>query len=613
MPLLHFFLSALPLASLCLTLLFFYGHDQKLPPFSRIIRGALAWSAFLWLVTNSLSVVNGISPFTLFPLWGLYFLVAAAVLIHFRIKVRLELPRSKIYYFIYFLCAATFVSAIIYPPNNWDVMSYHLPRVMQWLAHHTLAPFDTNIPRQIGMPPFNSMVALQVLAADTDRLVNLPQWFAYLGCIYGCVEVAKLLGASRRAQAWASVFMATLPGALMQATTIESTEMVTFWLIGFAYSFLLWRKAPSRQLAMQTSLCLGFAILTKGSAYPIALPFVVAIAAYCLFKWRSLLAQGLLMALVIVTLNVPHLLRVHAAYGSCFGGTKENILYEPSINTFLVNSLYNFLANESTILSLGGRVLARNFAAGLDVPENNKSIFPWGGIDKTPKFFSFQESAGQNPLNALFLLVLLGAMLFFRFRPPALYTSLVFFSFVSYTLLLTWHPWTARVQLSLFALAVPVCALYLDSWHSARNQRRMVLLLCLYGLGVLCFGTRPISALFNTQKAALLHSREELYFVEPDVRADYLNSVDFLAEHRPQSLGIIAVNNTLEYPLWRLLKDKTGSLPPVAHLKSLPQTGDGPEYVWVQEAGKKTSFQAPRIFKKTADGYIQVFPKAVKE
>lgn len=608
MPVTACLLSALPLASLCLTVLFFYGYARDLPPFSRIIRAGLAWSGFVWLVTNGLSIVDGIHEYTLLPLWGLYFLVVAGLLIRFRIRPRLKLPRSKLHLFIYFLCASTFVAALVYPPNNWDVMSYHLPRVMRWLANHTLAPFETTIPRQIGMPPFNSMIALQVLAAHSDRLVNLPQWFAYIGCIYGCVEMAKLLGASRRAQAWAAVFMATLPGALMQATTIESTEIVTFWLLGFAYSFLLWRGSPSRTLATQMSLCLGFAILTKGSAYPIALPFVVAIGVYCLYKWRTLLVQGLVMALVIVTLNMPHLLRVHAAYGSCFGGTKENILYHPSINTFMVNSLYNFLANESTILSLGGRFLARQFAASMGVHEDDKTIFPWGGINTAPKFFSFKESTGQNPINALFLLVLAGAILLRRFRPPALYTTLVVFAFASYSLLLTWHQFTARVQLSLFALAVPLCGLFLDSWRNAKNQRRMVFLLCLYAMAVLCFGSRPITALFNTERAALVHSRDELYIIEPDVREDYLKAVNFLATQRPQSLGVIAVDNNLEYPLWRLLEEKMGYLPSIAHLQSLPDAG-GPAYIWVQEEGERTSFKAPCIFKKTATGYLQIFPE----
>lgn len=136
----------------------------------------------------------------------------------------------------------------------------------------------------------------------------------------------------------------------------------------------------------------------------------------------------------------------------------------------------------------------------------------------------------------------------------------------------------------------------------------MVFLLCLYGLGVLCFGNRPITALFNPEKAALLHTQDELYIIETDVREDYLKAVNYLAKQRPQSLGIIAVDNNLEYPLWRLLEEKMGYLPTIVHLQSLPDAG-GPAYIWAQEEGERTSFKPPCIFKKTATGYIQIFPE----
>ena len=45
------------------------------------------------------------------------------------------------------------VTAIVAPPNTYDSMTYHLPRVMHWIQHQSVGHYPTHIPRQLHFPP----------------------------------------------------------------------------------------------------------------------------------------------------------------------------------------------------------------------------------------------------------------------------------------------------------------------------------------------------------------------------------------------------------------------------------------------------------------------------
>src|SRR5262249_42724812 len=44
------------------------------------------------------------------------------------------------------LCV-TFAVAVVYPPNNWDSMTYHMSRVAEWIQHGSIDVYPTSIDR----------------------------------------------------------------------------------------------------------------------------------------------------------------------------------------------------------------------------------------------------------------------------------------------------------------------------------------------------------------------------------------------------------------------------------------------------------------------------------
>src|SRR5260370_36211621 len=97
------------------------------------------------------------------------------------------------------------------------------------------------------------------LLTGGDRLINLIGFAAYAGSIVGVSAVAGAFGLNTRSQAWAALFCATLPNAILQASGAKNDFLLAFWLACAVY-FAVRRDALG--LALSAALALG----TKGTA-----------------------------------------------------------------------------------------------------------------------------------------------------------------------------------------------------------------------------------------------------------------------------------------------------------------------------------------------------------
>lgn len=607
--------SLLPYVCLGGTVLAFWsraGASGK-PFFASLLDGAIFWSLAVWAASNGLSVVNGIYGWPFIVFWLCYAGVLACFIWRRRGQITIPRPGGLLPVSMAIICLGTLASALFYPPNMWDVMTYHLPRVMHWLQNHTMAPYVTSIPRQIGMPPFNSMIALQSLAmGGGDYFVHLGQWAAFLGLIAGSMRLAALLGANRRGQLLAAFFVATLPNAIIQASNTESSDLAAFWTVAMACVFLEWLEQRDRANAVRLGCCIGLAILSKGSAYVTAFPFVLAIAFLCLRRPRLLFKQGVIAACVIIILNAPQLVRTYEAYGSIIGGTERNILYHPTPGTFAVNVIYNFLLHEPWLLRGPLLDMWRGLAAGLGVDENDKGVFPWRGLSEQEAEFQLADTTVPNAPQAILLLCMAIAIVRRSFRPPLLYSSIIGGVFVLYWLILTWHPWAGRIHTSMFALAAPLAGMYMDSWKRERLRKFFIYLLLVWTFFVFQGGMRRLGPASGYEQNFLYHNRNSLYFNNyTRYRQPYTDAVNFLASQAPKSIGLEMYDDAFEYPLWALLRQSVRNMPEIRHILTERDLDNfKPEFILV--LGKSGSFintlAMPYILQRKGRGYVRVFP-----
>lgn len=502
-------------------------------------------------------------------------------------------------------CAlVTLLTAVVTPPNNWDAMTYHMPRVAHWLANRSLRHYPVARTPQLFMPPLNAyLIAIVQAVAASDVWANLVQWAAYVGgAAVASLAVRRLNGGPTAELAAAFAFL-TLPMAIAQASTTQADLLTAYWVLCLIALIV---GPAERTTPLWVGITVGLGMLTKPSFAMYAGPLVLALLVRRMRRDHG--ARGLVsatvaavtIALVALTLQVPHLTRTAATFGTPFGDDGE---VAP-------------MQNES----LGPRSWLSNFLRGtavhVPIPGYGAAIIlfhQWLGIDpddpRTTNLRdpSFSTVAGQwfrplipsensvgNPAHFLTALILLLAVVV---RPrgwsPSVATALAIAvlgvaGWVLLSLPFKWQAWAARFDLPLFAaLAIPfgiamsettprAAALVMTSWLiGALPTLTLAVHRPLIGADLLTRvpGARSaITAVAGDHMRQVVDARaaaapsvlgaardDTLFRSNRAVYPLYLAAVEAIRESKCTVIGLELERDDWEYPFWRLLGENTGA------------------------------------------------------
>jgi hypothetical protein len=179
-----------------------------------------------------------------------------------------------LFVFVAFLALA---GGVLYPPSNYDALSYRLPRILHWLDTGHWHWIDTPNTRQnYSAPGFEWLMAPLLVFFKTDRLFFFINWIAFLLMPSLIFRTFRLAGISPKICWW---WMWLLPlgyGYVLQSGSIGNDAFATVYALA-SISFVL---SADRKESFSD---FGWAILsvalltgTKGSNLPLALPWFVA-------------------------------------------------------------------------------------------------------------------------------------------------------------------------------------------------------------------------------------------------------------------------------------------------------------------------------------------------
>jgi hypothetical protein len=444
------------------------------------LRATLAWAAGLAVLSELLGLGHQLRPVPIRAAWGAASLVAVAWLVRHRPALRgLGLPRGpSAGRGVALLAGATGVlvlaaalAAVLSPPNTPDVLSYHLPRQLMWLQQGSLEHFATANQRELKMPPFSEMVGLQLLAlTGGDRLANLPEFAAYVLSILAVSLLARACGGGRGAQALAAFLWASVPMAYLEASSAKNDLLLALWVVLAAEAVL--REdgpGPGWRGAWPLGCAVGLAALTKGTG----LLFTAPLLAYLgLRAVRSPAARRTLAVVVVaaVALAGPHYGRNLRWYGTPFGRAdapdqeEANALWTPAA---LASNAVRDAAVQFALPWAGANravedaVRRIHRALGLD-PADPRTTLLGGQGGFAVSYQPALEMAAAAPAQALLLLLLPLGMLARRgaWAPRAwALLGLAAGAALLFALAVKWQPWIPRLELSLFALGLPLVGL----------------------------------------------------------------------------------------------------------------------------------------------------------
>jgi hypothetical protein len=492
------------------------------------------------------------------------------------LEARPERAQTALLAGVALLAGAVALTAWAAAPNNWDSMTYHLPRALHWIQNGSLAHYPTHVIRQLTLAPGAEYAVAQVLLlAGSERLVAFVQTLAWLGAVLAASLVAKDLGAGRRGEVLAAVFAATLPMAILQASSTQNDLAVAFWLLVFVHFVLRAARGEADGLAwLAAGGSLGLALLTKATAYLYAFPFAVWLGAALwrsrrTARWRAVFAAVALALLV----NAGPWARNLALLGSPLGGDHGavNAALTPAI---VVSNLARNAALQLTAPSAGWNRAVEQTVRGLHAVLGLGASDPrstWKGAEfRVPArlsgagaadadealFAMLHEDQAGNPLH---LVLVLGAAVAILARPDlrqrrALVGCLgaVAGGFVLFSAVLKWQPWSARLELPLFLLAAPLAGAALAQGASGTRTAAIGALLLFCSLPwALLNATRP---LLGPESVLAVPRLAQSFAARPALQAPFTQAARAVAARGCRRIGLEIGPDDPEYLLWAALR-----------------------------------------------------------
>lgn len=547
-----------------------------------IVKSALIFSGFIVLLTEILSLFKAINLTALIISWSFF----SIILLYFLYKNRqnfFSLIRSKksdfvkkyqtlyVYEKRLLVIITIFVllllfQGIIYPPNNWDSLTYHMPRIMYWIGNESVVHFPSHILRHLYQPPFAEYFILNLnLLNGNDYFSNTVQLLYLVLTFFSIWLLLTQLAISRFYKILALFIAITIPAVELQATTTKNDIVCSFFILTAIVFCIKTYFSKNFSNFLYLGLAIGLAMLTKGTAYLFLAP-VLAVYGWLLLikiiktKDFKLLLNGFAIVLVILSLNICHFARNYKIEGNILNIDKNEALAFSNQKMDGKLLLSNLLKNVGlhlgypieTKADAGIRKLHTLINVPIDNPDTNYYNIKYDG----PKENTTNEDLIPNLSHLILFLVSLFALTLvclkkFKENIISFLLILVILSqIILFSAILKWQPWHTRLHIPIFLLIVSLITLAVEKskWVRFFTIGSLPVLFFSFCFYFLYNNIRPIiTNPIYTKDIHLNDSRYKKYFAHQlHLYPEYSIILDKIYSSNPKKIGLII--SDWEYP-----------------------------------------------------------------
>lgn len=557
-----------------------------------LIYSVLTFCVITVFITELLSVFSAIAYYSILLSWGIVFGInivllyikhADAGIFVAALKQRvLSICRSLTGGEKFWLSSTlvilllVFAQGIIYPPNNWDSMTYHLSRITAWISRGSVGHFPTNIFYQVYQGPFAEYVIMHFnMLARNDYFSATVQFCFLLFMLVTLTNVIKTLGLQRRYQILAVIFATLIPEVLLQASSTQNNIVESFFVLTAYYFTLKSIKGTAFNDYFFLGMAVGLALLTKSTAYIYLFPILLVFAIRVLnrfFKTRNLkyIWYPIMVILIGLAINYRQYQRNYNLDKNILGApaSEVGIYTNTRMNPLLL--LSNVIKNAGLQMSMMGitapaiisdTIIHKLHAtAGLDInsPDNNfgHSIYqvPTGGAN--------HEDGAPNPFHFLLVVVAFGIICYNAFKSKQNILVLQLLLIVLAQVLffcwyLKWQPWNTRMHVQFFMLSVPLFCYAVSTSAPFSKIVYMVAMpvILLYGIVLVLHNSSRPYLLLNKQRPYLtttvFDARYKKYFDnKPGMYPEYQKISQSIQAAGYKNIGLILGSIDWQYPLF---------------------------------------------------------------
>jgi 4-amino-4-deoxy-L-arabinose transferase-like glycosyltransferase len=439
-------------------------------------------------------------------------------------KINMIFIQNKNIFFILFpLFALLFIQGILYPPNNWDSMTYHMARISHWVMNESIEPYPTHIYRQIYQPPLAEwMIGQLCILNKGDFFANSLQLLFLIGILAVSNLILDQLKYNKRVKFTALILITTTPSVFMQATSTQNDIVVGFFIITSLYFILRYFTLFNWSSALLIGVNIGLALLTKGTAfvYMISVFLVTVILLIINLKNKKLSIvkafphfTGILLLCLLIP--SPHFYRNFKLSNDIFGASDDNYFNEKiNLKSTSLGIIKNIGTNLSTPITadITNQVVEKLHLV-FNILINDKN-YSYNGIPFKLSKWNHNE---DEVSNFLFIFLFIGLLIFilFRWKKSAkklkYLTLFCIFSFLIFSFILKWQPWHIRLLVPFFIMSCLPIAIFINEL----NLKKTTILIYIFSFSyvLLLALVNPNRPLIKNQKQAKLHTRFEKYFV----------------------------------------------------------------------------------------------------
>jgi 4-amino-4-deoxy-L-arabinose transferase-like glycosyltransferase len=545
------------------------------------IQAVLLFSFLVLISTEVLSLFNLCTYKGLAVFWAVFnFILIFIIAVKFRHRIN-EIfdfkkfrkiwntdASGKIFWLIImFLLSGIFIQGLIYPPNNWDSMTYHMARIVHWVQNSNVNYYPTNIIRQLNQPPFAEYFIAQLcILSKNDLWANFVQFFFLVSTLGVMAGIARELGLPASQQLLTLFLAVTIPEVILQSSNTQNDVVVSFFIASTVYYCLICYKEGFAVQYIFLAISIGLAILSKTIAYiyltPVLLVFGLAVLLQALKnrQWKFIY-KYLIIFVVVLLINGGFFYRNYTLSGNLFGTTQEE---------------YHLYTNKEHTPSALASNITRNVALHYGVPvfsgvaENTvRMVHAWIGQkpDNPKTTFGYVKEFMVNPYGthedyganiiqvSLILIIFISFVLFPRKikKEILFYFLLIILMFLLFCFYLKWQPWHSRLHTPLFILVTPVMAYFLASFIPKKLFIIITFLMAVYAISVLTFNySRPLCPIPPfTADVKILDDRFKKYFVNRNSAfLDYQAISGYLKVTGYINIGLKLGTDDWEYPLF---------------------------------------------------------------
>jgi 4-amino-4-deoxy-L-arabinose transferase-like glycosyltransferase len=457
-----------------------------------ILSGLLFWVVFI-ATGQILSVCNLLNNVTAYIICSSVLCVTCYLIVkstritsisfdHDKRKNKFTLFEKLLISALAFLFLLNLVVVFFFPPNNWDSLTYHLPRLYFYFAQGNLSHFTTPNERQVYFPYNVSLLQFPVVVYGIDHhffnLLNLITWVLCGALIY---RLAYLISGNKKAALLSTFLGLTGTAVLAQATTTNNDLYLGFTVLAFLYFFFLFTIYKQKTLLLQAAIAFGIALGTK-----VTMLFFVPGILLIFYRYRTLLnanfKYSLFSIFIALLLSMPGYIENYRDSGfisapgqnmyrnkpwkpqiAMLNGvaiTSQATLNPANIIYYNYAGVYDDFFHKTYKFALSS-ILNNNILPSLIGKWENNDQFYKGSKDQFHNLISNNIVEDEIWFGAGSYVFLLALIIYFR-KPMKLVPNntylhmmllLIFLFPACYCLLMKWQPWSGRFFVPVFLLA----------------------------------------------------------------------------------------------------------------------------------------------------------------